>query len=202
MEKTLQSIFQLGFEDYAKTHKVPLYQHKAAQQIMSCRTAVLGGHAQYCENHHLYGVWYNSCKHRSCPQCQGLSQFRWLARQKEKLLNCQHSHLVFTIPHEYLDCWRYNSQTMTRLLFRCAAECLHDFLRDDPQKKYLDAQPGFIMALHAFGRDLSLHPHIHCTVTHGGLNRDGHWVSPKRSTLLPIRALMARFRGKFNAFYH
>ncbi len=200
MEKTLQSVFQLGFDDYLKTHHIPFYYHQAARLIMACRTAVLGGHSQYCENNHLNGVWYNSCKHRSCPQCQGLVQFRWLENQKEKLLNCQHAHLVFTIPHEYLDYWRYNSDIMTGLLFTCAKECLNDLLKDDPEKKYLDAQPGFIMALHTSGRDLSLHPHIHCIITDGGLTETGNWVKPKRSVILPARVLMAKFRGKFNAF--
>ena len=50
MEKTLQSVFQLGFDDYLKTHEIPFYYHQAARLIMTCRTAVLGGHSQYCEN--------------------------------------------------------------------------------------------------------------------------------------------------------
>jgi len=200
MKKTLQSVFQLGFDDYLKSHKIPLHYYTAARSIMSCRTAVLGGHKQYCKNHHLTGIWYNSCKHRSCPQCQGFTQFRWLENQKEKLLNCPHAHLVFTIPHEYLDYWRYNSDIMTALLFSCVKECLNDLLRNDPQKKYLDAQAGFIMTLHTSGRDLSLHPHIHCIITDGGLTDTGNWVTPKRSVILPARVLMAKFRGKFNAF--
>jgi len=60
------------------------------------------------------------------------------------------------------------------LLFCCAKECLNDLLKNDPQKKHLDAQPSFIMALHTAGRDLSLHPHIHCIITDGGLTENGN----------------------------
>jgi hypothetical protein len=29
--------------------------------------------------------------------------------------------------------------------------------------------PGLLMSLHTWGRNLSMHPHLHCLVTAGGL---------------------------------
>ena len=199
MDQTLQTVFQLGFRHYASQHKLPLYYHKAARQIMSCRTSVLGGHSVYCKNNHFNGVWYNSCKHRACPQCNGIGLHRWVERQKDRLLNCRHIHIVFPLAHEYLESWRFNTDTMTELMFKAAKESLKDLLMDDPQKKYLDAQPGFIMALHTWGRDLSLHPHIHCMITEGGF-KGQQWVTSKRSVLLPARVLRAKYQGKLNNF--
>jgi hypothetical protein len=44
-----------------------------------------------------------------------------------------------------------------------------------------------------------LHPHIHCLVTEGGLKND-QWMSTRqKGYLLPIRAVMALFRGKLLA---
>ena len=198
MENTLQRIFQLGFKDYAAQHSLPLYYHKAASHIMSCRTAVLGGHSVYCDNHHLNGIWYNSCKHRACPQCSGIGLYRWVERQKERLLDCEHLHITFPLAHEYLDYWRYNPIILMSLMFLAAKESLTDLLIDDPDKKYLDAQPGLILALHTWGRDLSLHPHLHCILTHGGF-KGQRWRTKKGSVLLPARVLRAKYQGKLAA---
>ncbi len=67
---SIQSLFQSQLSDTNIRLNVPLYQLKAAQAISRCRTAAMGSHAQYCENGHLCGVHFNSCRHRGCPQCQ------------------------------------------------------------------------------------------------------------------------------------
>jgi hypothetical protein len=200
LSATIQSLFQQGFQNYAATHSLPLHYHKVAHHIMDCRTAALGGHSLYCEQGHLEGVWYNSCKDRCCPQCQGIGLMRWVDAQKERLLDCTHHHITFTIPHEYQTYWRLNTAILMNVLFSAVQETLMDFLYTDPEKRHLDALPGFILALHTWGRDISLHPHIHCIITDGGINSAGEWVSPKGSCFLPIRAVMKKFRGKFNDF--
>jgi hypothetical protein len=80
MERTVQAIFQASFEDYAEAHPLPLYLRKAGWALMQCRTAELGGHIQACPDGHVQGVRYNSCKHRSCPQCNHIQLERWLSR--------------------------------------------------------------------------------------------------------------------------
>ena len=57
-----------------------------------------GGHVQACPEGHVERVWYNSCRHRMCPQCAWLQVERWLARQKARLLACEHYHVIFTMP--------------------------------------------------------------------------------------------------------
>ena len=41
-----------------------------------------------------------------------------------------------------------------------------------------------------------LHPHLHCLVTGGGRTPDGHWKAVRHGLLLPVRVVMAVFRGK------
>lgn len=89
---TVQSFLQESFSNYRQSHALPLYQIKAAEQLMKCRTSALGGHALYCEDGHLNGVWYNSCKHRSCPQCSGLKAAQWQYKAESLLLKCKHHH--------------------------------------------------------------------------------------------------------------
>ncbi|MGH7372229.1 MAG: IS91 family transposase, partial [Candidatus Methylomirabilales bacterium] len=197
MEVSIQAIFREHFEAYAQSHRLPVHQRRAARALIACRTAALGGHVQACPEGHVERVWYNSCKHRVCPQCNQIQIERWLAFQQARLLSCAHHHLIFTLPHELNALWMGNTAVMTGLLFRAVRDTLMELTRDE---RYLGAEPGFLLTLHTWGRSLSLHPHIHCLITDGGLDGEGHWVKPKKSCFLPARVVMALFRGKFLSF--
>jgi hypothetical protein len=193
---TLQTIFQDAFPAYEQSHALPAHVHRAAHALMQCRTAALGGHIQACPDGHVSRVWYNSCRHRSCPQCAYLQTERWLARQRARLLACDHYHVIFTLPHELNPLWLANVPVMSTLLFQAVRETLFDLLVD---AKYLGAQPGMIAALHTWSQTLVLHPHVHCLVTGGGWTPEGHWKAIRNGFLLPARVVMAVFRGKMLA---
>lgn len=69
IDLTIQSIFLIGYAAFDQGHRLPVYVRKAAHSIMACRTSALGGHIQSCPDGHFHRIWYNSCKHRMCPQC-------------------------------------------------------------------------------------------------------------------------------------
>jgi hypothetical protein len=193
---TLQTIFQDAFPAYEQTHPLPTHVRRAARAIMQCRTAALGGHVQACPDGHMARVWYNSCRHRSCPQCAYLQTERWLAVQQARLLACDHYHVIFTLPHELNPLWLANVPVMTTLLFQAVRDTLGTLLADP---EYLGAQPGILAALHTWSQTLVLHPHLHCLVTGGGLTPAGQWVAVRHGFLLPARVVMAVFRGKMVA---
>lgn len=194
---TIQGIMKSGYEAYEKVHRLPAHVRKAAQALMRCRTAELGGHMQVCPEGHYERHWYNSCRHRVCPQCNWLQIEDWLARQKERLLSCAHYHMVFTIPHELNDIWLKNARAMTNILFTAVHDTLFEFFLDE---KHIGAKPGIIATLHTWSQTLILHPHIHCLITEGGL-KDGGWFSTKyKGYLLPGHPVMMVFRGKFLAY--
>ena len=193
---TLQTIFQDAFPAYEQTHPLPAHVRRAARAIMQCRTAALGGHVQACPDGHMARIWYNSCRHRACPQCAYLQTERWLAFQQARLLACDHYHVIFTLPHELNPLWLANVPVMTTLLFQAVRDTLGTLLADP---KYLGAQPGIIAALHTWSQTLVLHPHLHCLVTGGGLTPAGQWVAVRHGFLLPARVVMAVFRGKMVA---
>src|SRR5882762_5305855 len=193
---TLQMIFQDAFPAYEQTHPLPTHVRRAARAIMQCRTAALGGHVQECPDGHVARVWYNSCRHRSCPQCAYLQTERWLALQRARLLACDHYHVIFTLPHELNPLWLANVAVMSALLFQAVRDTLRTLLADS---KYLGAQPGIIAALHTWSQTLILHPHLHGLVTGGGLTSTGQWVAVRHGFLLPARVVMAVFRGKMLA---
>ena len=96
---TVQAFLQKRFESYSKNHRLPLYQLKGISRLSSCRTSSMGGHALYCDNGHLNGYWYNSCGHRSCPQCGALKREQWLKKVDSFILDTSHHYWVFTLPH-------------------------------------------------------------------------------------------------------
>src|ERR1043166_8484768 len=193
---TLQTIFQDAFPAYEQRHALPAHVRRAAHAIMQCRTAALGGHVQACLDGHMSRIWYNSCRHRSCPQCAYLQTERWLALQRPRLLACDHYHVIFTLPHDLNPLWLTNVPVMTSLLLQAVRDTLCTLLADS---QYLGAQPGILAALHTWSQTLVLHPHLHCLVTGGGLTPDGHWKAVRHGFLLPARVVMAVFRGKLLA---
>lgn len=195
IECSLRGIFQAHFADYARTRRLPLHHHRAAFLLGHCRSAALGGHVQGCPDGHVTRIWYNSCRHRACPQCAQLQTERWLAGQRARLLPCAHHHLIFTLPHDLNALWRYNRVAFADRLFRAVRDTLAELLGDE---KYLGAEPGYSLALHTWGRALNLHPHIHALVSDGGLTAAG-WQRPRGSCFLPARVVMALFRGKLLA---
>ena len=190
----LQELLNHSLDRDTRNYSLPIFHLKALDKLGACRTSKLGGHAQYCEDGHLNGVWYNSCKHRFCPRCNQINKERWIINSQRMLLNCPHHHIVFTIASELNALWQYNRVLMSDLLFQCVKDTLKRFSKDS---RYLNAMPGVVLALHTWGRDMSLHPHIHALVSHGGLNEQGVWVEPRKQHLFPQKPVMLVFRGLY-----
>ena len=191
MSLRLADIFRAGAQQYLDSRVVPTVVHRAVQAIVSCRTAVLGGHFGLCPDGHL-SVWYNACRRRACPRCAYSRVKAWLARQSRILLGCAHHHVVFTVPHDLNELWLLNQAVLGDLLFSSARHALFTLAAD---RRYLGALPGALMALHTWGSQLSLHPHIHCLVTAGGTDASGQWRHSRRKHFLPVKPLKALFRA-------
>src|SRR5467141_4741293 len=157
---TLQTIFQDAFPAYEQSHALPAHVRRAPPAIMQCRTAALGGHLQACPDGHMSRIWYNSCRHRSCPQCAYLQTERWIVQQQTRLLACDHYHAIFTLPHALNPLWLANVPRMTPLLFQAVRDTLGTLLADP---KYLGA--GLDHGVGHF-RPLSITRHRHLLVYH------------------------------------
>ena len=196
--RVLQQLLEAHYPAFEATHPLPAYVREAVHCLRCCRTAALGGHVQACPAGHIERVWYNSCRHRFCPQCTQLQMAQWLERQRARLLACDHYHVIFTLPRELHALWAANVRVMANLLFHAAWATLSELLGDP---KYLGATPGLIAALHTWGQTLVLHPHLHCLVTGGGLAGET-WQATHNGYLLPARVVMPVFRGKLLAALH
>lgn len=194
MALSVQRIVEEAGDAFLARHRLPRYLRSALHAWATCRTKALGIHVRRCPKGHYTGFWFNSCQHRSCPQCCWTGIVRWLRRRARWTLPCPHHHAIFTLPHVLLDLWRYNRKPMNDLLFSVVRSCLFEFLEDP---RHLGAKPGVLAVLHTWGRTLSLHPHIHCLVTAGGLDEQGRWKACPRGILVPARAIGLVFRGRF-----
>jgi hypothetical protein len=169
-------------------------QRRILRDIVSCRTAALGGHVQTCDHCHHQRVAYNSCRNRHCPRCQGSACARWMADREAELLPVEYFHVVFTLPDEFNAPALGNKRVVYGALFDAAAQTL---LEVAGNPKHLGARIGLLAILHTWGQNLSLHPHVHCVVPGGGIGADGTWRSCRAGFFLPVRVLSRVFRGKF-----
>jgi hypothetical protein len=71
-------------------------------------------------------------------------------------------------------------------------------LARDP--RYVGGTVAVLAVLHTWTQQLSLHPHVHCLVSGGGISEDAStWHPARRDFLVPIKALARLVRGKFRA---
>ena len=191
-------IFRLFGEEYRQKHRLSRPQLRTMRAIEVCRTAVLGGHVDECDQCGARTIRYNSCRNRHCPKCQSLDKERWLDQRRQELLPVPYFHVVFTVPHELNPLALPNPKWFYDLLFASASQALLEIAADP---KRLGARIGVLAVLHTWSQRLELHPHLHCIVPGGGLSLDGErWVPTRRQNyLLPVQVLAALFRGKFLA---
>lgn len=199
MSNKIQDIFTGYYPIYEKKYKVPLHCRRAAWNIINCRTDSMGAHVFKCTNDNYEKIQYNSCKHRACRQCSQVSITKWIEKQLNKVLDTDHYHVIFTIPHAYNDIWLLNTEEMTNILFKSASKAVNVLAKDD---RYIGAKPGMIAALHTWGKTLILHPHLHMLITGGGIDENNRWIKCKKGYIFPTRALMILFRSEFNNSVH
>lgn len=181
------------YKDQLLAKPMPLKHIKAVEAISSCRTTECGVSVYECDDKLTETHIPHSCRHRSCWLCASRRRYQWVEEQQQRLLDCPHFHCVFTLPHEYHGLWQYNQRWFVDTFFDVVRSTLMDLLKDKAEHGLV---PGILMAMHTWGRQLALHPHIHCVVTGGGMNKSGQWVSTGKY-LLPARQLRALYRGRF-----
>lgn len=182
-----------GFIDVADLTGV---RAKTLHAICHCQTAALGGHAVVCQDCHHVSYAYNSCRNRHCPQCQWSAQRKWIAGRMQRLLDTHYFHVVFTVPDVLRPLALCQPRQVYGLMLQSAGHTLTELGRD----RYLQADLGVTAVLHTWARNLTLHPHVHCLVTGGGLSLDGsRWMSARPGYLFSVQLMAALFRGKMVA---
>ena len=182
---------------YRQAHDGPLgrVERRVMSAITACRTAILGGHVEACDDCGATRVVYNSCRNRHCPKCQGPAQARWLAAREAELLPVPYFHVVFTLPAPIGAIAYQNKAVVYTILFKAAAEAMTT-LATNPRR--LGAAIGVVAVLHTWGQALTHHPHVHCVVPGGGLSPGGtRWIASRPNFFLAVKPLSRLFRRLF-----
>ena len=184
--------------EYLAGHSVVPQVRKPFAALASCRTSRLGGHVEVCPECGETLVSYNSCRDRHCPKCQNKEREQWVEMRREEIVpGVKYFHVVFTVPDALHPLAMANMKDFYSAMFKASSDTL---------KKFFAAkglQGGVTEVLHTWGSNLFYHPHIHCIVTGGGVDKYGVWHhldSCRRSNFLfPVHALSGVFRAKMLA---
>ena len=191
---TMQDVLRKFYPGYLDSYVPNAQQEKVVRHILNCKTGAYGVNVSRCSSCGHVQFHNNSCRDRSCPMCQALSNELWIDAQNEHVLDIDHYHIVFTCPSELNPLIYSNQKEMYSLFFHTVAETVME-LSGDPA--HLGGTPGFISVMHTWSSSLSYHPHIHVLCTGGGLDADGNWNQKREGYFLPGKAIAKVFKGKF-----
>ncbi len=112
-----------------------------------------------------------SCKSKLCSRCGKKHTDIWAQDVSQKLLNCDHRHIILTVSDKLWGLF-INNPCLQKLLLDTAAKIIK---RVFSLKQRVAI--GLILVLHPFGDDLDPNFHVHAIVSCGGLSKlNNQWV--------------------------
>jgi hypothetical protein len=139
-------------------------------KLFACSTSAMGFISFRCSNPecpHTKRICF-SCKNRYCGSCGTKATAQWMQTQLNILPETEWVHITFTFPCEFWPLFEENRSLLNRLSALAAKACLKFCAKHG-------VTPGIFTAIHTHGRALNWHPHIHLSITLGGLTKTGAW---------------------------
>lgn len=152
---------------------------KEVRKIINCYNKNLGGSVYECPNCHEVMFLGYTCKSRLCTSCGNKYKMERVENVLETAINCNHRHVVFTIPECLRKYFFSPFEDMINILFQAVRDTIYSILNEkyvtttnkktNKKRKKLKANntkytPGFFPFLHTFGRDIKWNPHIHVLI--------------------------------------
>ena len=141
------------------------------ERMLACGTIAMGVRRYRCASpgcsHSRF--FCQSCGSKACSSCGFKATEQWIAQLAHILPDCDWQHITFTMPHLL---WPFfnNNWPLLNALFRATTRAMLRYARR------LGVEVGIFCALHTYGRQLNQHPHVHVSVTRGGLDvKHGVW---------------------------
>lgn len=164
-----------GWNRYLEKHgdSISQWTRLCVERMLACGTCAMGVRRYCCASPECTHSRFfcQSCKSKACSACGMKSTGQWIAEQLHVLSDCEWQHITFNMPHLL---WPFfsNNWPLLNELFRCATRAMLKRARRQ------GIEVGIFCALHTCGRQLNQHPHLHVSVTRGGLDvRHGVWRS-------------------------
>ena len=145
--------------------RVTAHQIAEVEKMLNCGTSKNGFATYIClKCGETVRVCF-SCKSRVCSSCGKVHADEWAQQLASRMINVTHRHVTFTMPAELWPLFEAHPD-WRKELFSAANRTL---------RKVLKSEPGIVMALHPYGKDLKANFHLHVLVTEGGMNTVGEW---------------------------
>lgn len=194
--KSVGRVVEQFLPELKRSTGISKHQLKVLGALAYCRTPACGGSVVACKDCGTIHYVLHSCRNRHCPKCQSIDRELWLEARKKELLPVKYFHVVFTVPHDLLELFRFNKAVMYGLLFKHAWGTLQAFAKDP---KWLGAKLGALAILHTWDQQMKLHPHVHFVVPAGGVTKEGKWKNTRTNGdfLFDVKMLSDKFRGTF-----
>lgn len=181
--------------EFLGKHHVVAPVSRAFTHMALCRTRALGGHVEVCPECGDMHISYNSCRDRHCPKCQNKEREEWINCRREEIIPAKYFHVVFTLPACLHPVAMAHQSIFYDCMFKAAWATIKAFTENE------GLLTGMTSILHTWGSNLFYHPHIHCIVPGGGVDKHGVWHHLKgckhSDFLFPVYAMSDKFRGKF-----
>ena len=181
--------------EFLDKHNVVAPVRRAFAHMALCRTSALGGHVEVCPECGDMHISYNSCRDRHCPKCQNKEREEWINCRREEIIPAKYFHVVFTLPACLHPVAMAHQSIFYDCMFKAAWATVKAFAEDE------GLLTGMTSILHTWGSNLFYHPHIHCIVPGGGIDKRGAWHHLKgckhSDFLFPVAAMSSKFRGRF-----
>ncbi len=195
-DSNIQQVFHYAWDTFRGQSNPSGAQMKAACSITNCKSGKIGYNISQCEECGHLDFHANSCRNRSCPNCQAVNKEMWVDKRRAEVIDAPYFHVVFTLPHELNPLIYCNQKLLYGLLHRCCARTLLELSSD---RKYLGAVPGIIQILHTWNQEMNYHVHMHCIISGGGLTPDLKIRKVQNRFFIPVKVLRDKFKGKYLA---
>ena len=182
--QNLNNIFNI-FSDLPKNYTD--YMTHSVLKFLACRDLKKGYLKVKCLSCKLIHTIPLSCKSKLCPTCGYKYSQVWTQNIQKDILNINHRHVLFTIPHECREFFFYDRTLLSKMGSAVNEVFKYQFHNISKKNKRVNniskyshkyftnsdiIHYGLITVIHTFGRDLKWNPHVHAIVSLGGFNKN------------------------------
>jgi len=165
-----------NWETYIKNciYEVREVEKREVEKMLSCMDPEKCYSEYMCCNCGKTKIVPHSCKSRICTVCGKKHADEWSEKINKEMYAVPYRHIILTVSDRLWGYFEGNS-ALQKLMLDTAAKVMKDIVKKYNGKDKR-AEPGIIMVLHPFGRDLKTNMHVHMLMTEGGLTPKGKWI--------------------------
>ncbi len=166
-----------NWKNYATGDYYPIRQVEKIEvdKMLSCMDPENGYTTYMCVDCGNTKKIPHSCKSRICSVCGKKHADEWAEKINKEMYAVPYRHIILTVTDRL---WPYfeGNADLQKIMLDTAASVMKEIVKEHNGKSK-DVEPGMIIVLHPFGKDLKTNMHVHMLMTEGGMTSGGRWVA-------------------------